>query len=76
MLELEKRRPVDVLQQMLEERSTTKMEQFFKSYGSSEVAAMCFSLITSTPPGASAVSTAALENTPLADTAKALEFLH
>ena len=56
VLELEKRRPVDILQQMLEERSSNKMEQFFKSYGASEVASMCFSLITSTPAGASAVS--------------------
>ena len=56
VLELEKRRPVDILQQMLEERSSNKMEQFFKSYGAAEVASMCFSLITSTPAGASAVS--------------------
>ena len=60
VLELEKRRPVDILQQMLEERSTNKMEQFFKSYGAAEVASMCFSLITSTPAGASAVSNLAI----------------
>ena len=50
MLELEKRRPVDILQQLMEERSTSKMDQFFKSYGAPEVAAMCFSLVTSTEP--------------------------
>ena len=55
MLELEKRRPVDILQQMLEERSNNKLEQFFKSYGAAEVAAMCFLLVTSPPADASAV---------------------
>jgi nuclear pore complex protein Nup155 len=45
VLELERRRPVDVLCAMLEERSTDKMEQFFKSYGAGESAAMCLMLI-------------------------------
>lgn len=55
MLEFEKRRPVDVLHQMLEERSSTKLEQFFKSYGAAEVAAMCFLLVNAPPPDASVV---------------------
>ncbi|KAK9806121.1 hypothetical protein WJX72_002210 [[Myrmecia] bisecta] len=46
VLELEKRRAVDVVQQILEERSGAKLEQFFKSYGAAEVAAMCFMLAT------------------------------
>ena len=57
VLELEKRRPVDVLQQMLEERSNSKLEQFFKSYGAAEVAAMCILLVTSPPSDTSAVRT-------------------
>lgn len=55
MLEFEKRRPVDVLQQMFEERSSTKLEQFFKSYGPAEVAAMCFLLVNAPPADASVV---------------------
>ena len=55
VLEFEKRRPVDILHQMLEERSSTKLEQFFKSYGAAEVAAMCFLLVNAPPPDASVV---------------------
>lgn len=74
---MEKRRPVDILQQMLEERSSNKMEQFFKSYGAAEVASMCFSLITSTPTGASAVSYFSFESSraSLSDT-RSIEALH
>lgn len=36
--------------QLLEERSSAKLEQFFKSYGPAEAAAMCVLLATSTPP--------------------------
>jgi hypothetical protein len=46
VVELEKRRPVDSLALILEERSTTKLEHFFRSYGPAEVAAMCFMLAT------------------------------
>lgn len=54
-MEFEKRRPVEILQQMFEERSGTKLEQFFKSYGAAEVAGMCFLLINAPPADASAV---------------------
>ena len=46
VVELEKRRPVDSLALILEERSAAKVEQFFRSYGPAEVAAMCFMLAT------------------------------
>ena len=49
VVELEKRRPVDTLALILEERSTAKLEQFFRSYGAAEVAAMCFMLATQSP---------------------------
>lgn len=49
VVELEKRRPVDTLALILEERNTAKLEQFFRSYGAAEVAAMCFMLATQSP---------------------------
>ena len=49
VVELEKRRPVDTLALILEERSPAKLEQFFRSYGAAEVAAMCFMLATQSP---------------------------
>ena len=36
--------------QLLEERAAAKLEQFFKSYGPAEAAAMCILLATSAPP--------------------------
>ncbi len=36
--------------QLLEERAGAKLEQFFKSYGPAEAAAMCVLLATSAPP--------------------------
>ena len=36
--------------QFLEERAGAKLEQFFKSYGPAEAAAMCILLATSAPP--------------------------
>lgn len=56
VLEVEKRRPVDVLASILEERSAAKLEQFFRGYGAAEVAAMCFCLATCPPSAASSVS--------------------
>lgn len=41
---------VDVLAAILEERSLTRLEQFFASYGAPETAAMCF-LLAASPPG-------------------------
>lgn len=55
VLEVEKRRPVDVLANILEERSAAKLEQFFRSYGAAEAAAMCFMLATSPAASASPV---------------------
>ena len=46
VLELEKQRPVEVLQAILEERSAQQLEAFFRAYGAPEVAAMCLLLIT------------------------------
>jgi nuclear pore complex protein Nup155 len=57
-LEVEKRRPVDVLAHVLEERSAAKLEQFFRIYGAAEAAAMCFMLATSPSSAASPVSLA------------------
>ena len=48
-IELEKRRPVDTFALILEEKNTGKLEQFFRSYGAAEVAAMCFMLATQSP---------------------------
>eukprot|EP00878_Enallax_costatus_P016050 GHUV01016827.1.p1 GENE.GHUV01016827.1~~GHUV01016827.1.p1 ORF type:complete len:1150 (+),score=458.72 GHUV01016827.1:567-4016(+) len=42
VLELERRRPVDVLQALLAERSADKLKQFFDAYGAPEAAAMCY----------------------------------
>lgn len=44
VLELDKLRPVDVLQSLLEERATAKVEAFFKAYGAAEAAAMAMQL--------------------------------
>lgn len=55
VLEVEKRRPVDVLASILEERSAQKLEQFFIGYGAAEGAAMCFYLATCPPSAASPV---------------------
>ncbi len=55
MLELERRRPVDILQAMLEERASERVEQFFKAYGAGEAAAMCLMLIISPVSVASTV---------------------
>jgi len=49
VVELEKRRPVDTFALILEEKNTGKLEQFFRSYGAAEVAAMCFMLATQSP---------------------------
>jgi nuclear pore complex protein Nup155 len=65
VIELEKRRPVDVLQQLLQEErptgagaaagaagaASTRVAEFFQSYGAAEAAAMCI-LLASAPPGA------------------------
>lgn len=62
VLEVEKRRPVDVLASILEERSAPKLEQFFAGYGAAEVAAMCFCLATCPPSTASPVHSSNFSN--------------
>mmetsp|Transcript_20731 Transcript_20731/g.49379 ORF Transcript_20731/g.49379 Transcript_20731/m.49379 type:complete len:994 (-) Transcript_20731:270-3251(-) len=47
VLELERRRPVDILQVLLEDRATERVEEFFRVYGPGESAAMCLMLIIS-----------------------------
>ena len=51
VLEVDKLRPVDVLQSLLEERATPKVEAFFKTYGAPEAAAMAMQLAAA-PTGA------------------------
>jgi nuclear pore complex protein Nup155 len=46
VLEVERRRPVDLLAGLLLEGSPAKLQQFFGSYGSAEAAAMCYTLAT------------------------------
>ena len=55
VLEMVKRRPVDVLQTFLEERAPTKIDQFFGSYGAAEAAATCLLLCTAPPSPCSQV---------------------
>lgn len=55
VLEMVKRRPVDVLQTFLEERASTKIDQFFGSYGAAEAAATCLLLCTAPPSPCSQV---------------------
>ena len=43
-LELERRRPVDVLAALLAERDAARLAQFFAAFGAAEAAAMCFML--------------------------------
>ena len=49
MLEMEKRRPVDVLAAVLEERVPARLESFFRTYDPAEAAAMAVQLATSPP---------------------------
>lgn len=49
-VELHKVRPVDVLEQLLEGGSKEHLENFFKSYGKEEAAAMCLILATNHSP--------------------------
>lgn len=49
VLELDKLRPVDVLQALLEERATPKVEAFFDTYGAHEAAAMAMQLAAGVP---------------------------
>ncbi|MEW5305512.1 MAG: hypothetical protein WDW36_008046 [Sanguina aurantia] len=48
-MEVERRRPVDVLASILEERSPEKLRSFFDIYGAVEAAAMCYILATAAP---------------------------
>ena len=69
VLEVEKRRPVDVLSHLLEEKNAAKLELFFKSYGAPEAAAMCVllasSMVHTTSSGAAAGARGALEDVQL-----------
>jgi len=70
VLLLERRRPVDVLQQVLEDRDAQRLAQFFAVYGAAEAGAMCLILAAGggggggSPPPQRVVeaATAALEN--------------
>ncbi|GIL76872.1 hypothetical protein Vretifemale_6406 [Volvox reticuliferus] len=52
VMELEKRRPVELLMQILERNSPDQLRSFFQAYGAAEAAAMCYQIATSGPPGA------------------------
>ncbi len=56
VLELEKRRPADILAALLSERDGPKLQQFFAAFGAAEAAAMCYLLATSAPGEVPAVS--------------------
>jgi len=49
VVELEKRRPIDVLVRVLEERHPDRVRQFFEAYGAPEAAAMCINIASSRP---------------------------
>ena len=57
VLEMEKRRPVDLLAAILEERVPAKLESFFRSYDPSEAACMAYQLATSPTTSISVVRT-------------------
>ena len=65
VVELEKRRPADTLALILEERTPAKLEQFFRSYGAAEVAAMCFMLATQSPSSVPQASQAGMATLPV-----------
>ncbi|GLI65285.1 hypothetical protein VaNZ11_008776 [Volvox africanus] len=52
VMELEKRRPVELLMQILERSTSDQLRSFFQAYGAAEAAAMCYQIATSGPPGA------------------------
>ena len=47
VMKVEKRRPVDVLGAILDDRASAKLEAFFCTYDASEAASMCYQLATS-----------------------------
>ncbi|KAI8471772.1 MAG: nucleoporin-domain-containing protein [Monoraphidium minutum] len=49
VLELEKRRPADVLAALLAERDAGRLAQFFAAFGPGEAAAMCYMLAAAAP---------------------------
>ncbi|KAF5829261.1 Non-repetitive/WGA-negative nucleoporin C-terminal-domain-containing protein [Dunaliella salina] len=49
VVELEKRRPIDILVRVLEERHPNRVRQFFEAYGAPEAAAMCINIASSRP---------------------------
>ena len=52
---MEKRRPVDILAAILEERAPGKLESFFRTYEAAEAACMAYQLATSPASMVSAV---------------------
>ncbi|KXZ50010.1 hypothetical protein GPECTOR_18g164 [Gonium pectorale] len=50
VLELEKRRPVELLVHILERNSQEQLRSFFQAYGAVEAAAMCYMVATAGPP--------------------------
>lgn len=74
LLELEKSRPVDVLQHFLEQGAPAQLEEFFKSYGAAETSAMCVILATACAGAASVpTSTSSLARDAFANSALAGE---
>lgn len=69
VVQLEQRRPVDVLEQILQGGSAQQLADFFEVYGATEAAAMCYSLATARSgavgPGVAQAAWAALKNTQL-----------
>jgi hypothetical protein len=56
VVEVARRRPVDILAELLTAQSQDKLKEFFSSYGPAEASAMCYSLVTSDPLAIPAVS--------------------
>ncbi|GIM13658.1 hypothetical protein Vretimale_16721, partial [Volvox reticuliferus] len=52
LIELEKRRPIELLMQVLEGGVPEQLHTFFQMHGSVEAAAMCYQIVTSAPDGA------------------------
>ena len=55
VVEVERRRPLEVMAAILEERAPERLEQFFRAHGAAEAAAMAWALASAPPPGTSPV---------------------
>ncbi len=63
-LQLERRRPVDVLWAILEERSPPKLDAFFRAFGAAEAACMCYQLAAAPLAAVPAVRLVGLVDSP------------